>query len=212
MKLGDLIGKSNDDNKEGKRSYYAGFVSGPNVCVINELSGEFVEFGKERIYRIKLDVNIGDKNYKFISFTPFFINEQEAMNPVPNNYKINDVILKLIQLKNVAGFLDEIEANTLPEFIANFRSKVQYKLRCYIYIEKRISKSGKEFLVIPPAFNNSVLFGSRIGQIKYVKTKSKSKLIESTDNEQDKSIQTNSQNNDVKSEYENFNSEDDLPF
>ena len=211
MKLGDLVGR-NGDNKEGKRSYYAGFISGPNVCVINELNGEFVEFGKERIYRINLDVNIGDRNYKFVSFTPFFINEQEAMNPSPDNYKINDVILKLIQLKSVAGFLDEIEANTLPEFIANFKSKVQYKLRCYIYIEKRTSKNGKEFLVIPPAFNNSVLFGSRIGQIKYVETKRKDKLDKNTDKEQNKLNQTNIQNSNTKSTYDNFNSEDDLPF
>jgi hypothetical protein len=211
MKLGDLVGR-NGDGKEGKKSYYNGFISGPNVCVINELGGEFVEFGKERIYRIKLDVNVGDRNYKFVSFTPFFIDEQEAMNPSPDNYKINDVILKLIQLKNVAGFLDEIEANTLPEFIANFRSKVQYKLRCYIYIEKRVSKNGKEFLVIPPAFNNSVLFGSRISQIKYVETKRKDELSRNMDKEQSKQVETNIQNNNTESTYENFNSEDDLPF
>jgi len=211
MKLGDLTGRNNNGGgAESKKSYYAGFVNGPNVCVINELNGEFVEFGNERVYRINLDVNIGDKRYKYVSFTPFFISEQEAMNPTPNNYKINDVTLKLVQLKNVAGFLDEIEANTLPEFIANFKSKIQYKLRCYIYIEKRVSKNGKESLVIPPTFNNSVLFGSRVSQIKYVETKSKN-----TTNENNNTVKVEDvslPDKDIKKDYTDVTSNDDLPF
>jgi len=211
MKLGDLTGKNNNGDGTGnKKSYYDGFISGPNVCLINEMNGEFVEFGKERIYRINLDVNIGDKRYKFVSFTPFFISEQEAMNPTPNNYKINDVTLKLVQLKNVAGFLDEIEANTLPEFIANFKSKVQYKLRCYIYIEKRTTKNGKEFLVIPPAFNNSVLFGSRMNQIKYVETKSKNEL--SGNNDTSKLQDDNLKGKNVETNHRDITTDDDLPF
>lgn len=211
MKLGDLTGRDNSgDKKEDKKSYYAGFVSGPNVCVINELTGEFVEFGNERVYKINLDVNIGDKRYKFVSLTPFFITEQEAMNPSPSNYKIKDVATKLIQLKNVAGFLDEIEANTLPEFIANFKSRVQYKLKCYIYIEKRVSKKGKEILVIPPAFNNSVLFGSRVNQIKYVETKSKVEVNENNNIAKEEDVSLQDKN--IKEDYTDVTSNDDLPF
>jgi len=210
MKLSDI------QNNASKKSYLSDFVEGPNICIINDLNGEFVKIGNDNVYRIFFDLSIGDKQYKYVSLTPYFIKEDEAMNPSIDNYKIRDILLKLSQFKTfVIKDARDIEANSLPEFIANFKSTFQYKLKCYIYIKKEVSKTGKEYLVIPKLTKGSVLFSSKASSIVYVEINKNDKQVSFEVKDLSKiseQAQTNISEKEDSEQNQYTDNSDDLPF
>jgi hypothetical protein len=212
-----MIGLGDNNNSpEGRRSFLSGFKDGIYIATINDIKMESRMGQKGEFFDITLDISINNVNYKFVKFTPFFINKDDNFNPDPNSHLVADLTNKLKQICiRVASQPEEtknINGNTIFELIDNFKRTINYKGRCAIYIEKRKSKSGYEFLCIPASFGNTIVFSSKMSDINYkpyVKPEAKEEKAET------QTTVNESNNTNVNQEIEQniiHKSSDDLPF
>lgn len=209
----------NNSSSERKQSFLSGFKDGAYIATINDIKMESKMGQKGEFFDITMDITINNVNYKFVKFTPFFINKDDNFNPDPHSHLVTDLVNKLKQIGiRVASQPEEtkdINGNTIFELIDNFKKKINYKGRCAMYIEKRKSKSGYEFLCIPASFGNTVVFSSKMSDINYkpyVKPEAKEEKAEKAE------VQTDAtKNNYIKENQETeqnigLSSLNDLPF
>jgi len=210
-----MIGLGDNNSSERKPSFLSGFKDGVYIATINDIRMESRVGQKCEFFDITMDISINNVNYKFVKLTPFFINKEDNFNPDPQSHLIVDLVNKLKQIGIRVAYQPEetknINGNTIFELIEKFKKNINYKGRCAMYIEKRKSKSGYEFLCIPACFGNTVVFSSKMSDINYkpyVKPEAKEEVKGQTPVNENNNIKEN-QNTEEKI---GLSSLDDLPF